>query len=52
MKPEPTSAFEVAVAERLQAVERELDRLRSQLTWLFTIIIGFSITNMLVTLLK
>jgi hypothetical protein len=52
LKPEPTNAFEVAIAERLQSLERELDRLRSQLTWLFTVIIGFAITNVVIALLK
>jgi hypothetical protein len=52
LKPEPTNAFEVAIAERLQSMEREIDRLRSQLTWLFTVIIGFAITNLVIALLK
>jgi hypothetical protein len=52
LKPEPTNAFEIAIAERLLSMEREIDRLRSQLTWLFTVIIGFAITNVVIALLK
>ena len=48
----PTNAFEVAVAERLKALEAELDQLRSRINWLLTVIVGAAITNIVIALLK
>ncbi len=48
----PTNPFEVVVAERLKALEAELDRLRGRLNWLFTVIVGAAIANLVIALLK
>lgn len=48
----PTNPFEVAVAERLKALEAELDQLRSRINWLLTVIVGAAITNVVIALLK
>jgi hypothetical protein len=48
----PTNPFEVAVAERLKALEAELDQLRSRINWLLTVIVGAAITNIVIALLK
>lgn len=49
---EPTNAFEVAIAERLKALQGEVDQLRSRINWLFTVIVGAAITNVLIALLR
>lgn len=49
---EPTNAFEVAVAERLERLRDDIDRLQSRLNWLFALIIGAAITNVVLTLLQ
>lgn len=48
----PTNAFEVAIAERMKALEAELDQLRSRINWLLTIIVGAAITNIVIALIK
>lgn len=50
LKPEPSNAFEVALAERLKAIEAELDRLRTRLNWLLTLIVGAALTNVALSL--
>lgn len=49
---EPTNAFEVAVAERLERLRCDIDRLQARLNWLFALIIGAAITNVVLTLLQ
>ena len=48
----PTNAFEVAIAERLKALEAELDQLRGRINWLLTVIVGAAVTNIVIALLK
>lgn len=50
--PEPSNAFQVAIAERLTALTDEVDRLRSRLNWLLTIIIGAALANTVIALIK
>ena len=49
---EPTNAFEVAIAERLKALQAEVDQLRSRINWLFTVIVGAAIANVVIALLR
>ena len=49
---DPTNAFEVALNERLVAMQRELNELRSRLDWLLTLIVGAAITNVVIALLQ
>lgn len=51
LRPEPSNAFEVALAERLKAIEAELDRLRTRLNWLLTLIVGAAVANVVLGLL-
>jgi hypothetical protein len=48
----PSNAFEVAVAERLKAMQCQIDQLTSRLNWLLTVIIGAALTNLVIALLK
>lgn len=52
LRPEPTSAFEVAIAQRLKDLEEEIDRMRAQLNWLFLFIVAAALTNVVVSILK
>jgi len=52
LKPDPTNAFELAISERLQVIERDVERLRTQLWWLMTVIVGFALVNVAIALLK
>jgi len=48
----PTNAFEVAIAERMKAMEEEIGELRSRINWLLTVIVGAAVTNIVIALLK
>jgi len=52
LKPEPCNAFEVAVAEKLDRLECEIDRLNSRFWWLATILIGAAVANVVLQLLQ
>lgn len=52
LNPDPTSGFEIAVAQRLAAIDRDLDRIQARLNWLLTIIVGAAIGNVLLALLS
>jgi hypothetical protein len=49
---DPSNAFEVAVAERLKAMQCQIDQLTTRLNWLLTVIIGAALTNLVIALLK
>jgi len=51
-KPDPTNAFELAVAERLNALQKDVDELRGRINWLLTLIIGAALTNIVIALVK
>lgn len=51
-KPNPTSAFEVAAAERLKSLQRDVDQIRARLNWLFALIIGAAAANILLSLFE
>ena len=52
LKPEPTNPFELAVAERLATLKADIDRVESRLNWLFALIIGAAVTNVVIALLQ
>jgi hypothetical protein len=52
LRPEPTSAFELAVAERLAALKADVDRVENRLNWLFALIIGAAVTNIVIALIQ
>lgn len=52
LEAEPTNPFEIMIAERLQSLRRDVDRLQSRLDWLFALIIGAAVTNVVLALLR
>lgn len=52
LEAEPTNPFEIMIAERLQSLRRDVDRLQTRLDWLFALIIGAAITNVVLALLR
>jgi hypothetical protein len=42
----------VAVAEQLRYLQAELEKLRTQLHWLLTVIVGAALLNIVVEILK
>jgi hypothetical protein len=52
LNAEPTNAFELAVAERLKTMQRDIDHIRSRLNWLLTLIVGAAVTNVVIALLR
>ena len=52
LEVEPTNPFEIMIAERLQALRRDVDRLQTRLDWLFALIIGAAVTNVILALLR
>ena len=51
LDPSPSNPFEIVVAERLRAMQKELDQIRSRLNWLLTLIVGAAITNVALAIL-
>lgn len=49
---EPSNPWEVMIAERLQALRRDVDQLSTRLWWLFALIIGAAVANVIVGLLQ
>ena len=52
LEAEPTNPFEIMIAERLQALRRDVDRLQTRLDWLFALIIGAAVTNVVLALVR
>ena len=52
MELKPTNAFEIAVAEQIKAMRQDLDRLEARLWWLFALILGAAVANMVLSLLE
>ena len=48
----PCSPFEIAVSEQLKALREDIDQLQTRLWWLFALIIGAAIANVVLGLLK
>ena len=48
----PTTPFEIQLAEQIKALRADVDRLNSRLTWLFTLIIGASVANVVLSFLQ
>ena len=51
LEVEPTNPWEIMIAERLQALRGDVDRLETRLWWLFALIIGAAIANVVIGLL-
>ncbi|MGD9316314.1 MAG: hypothetical protein PVG56_05745 [Anaerolineae bacterium] len=52
LEVEPTNPFEIMIAERLQALRCDVDRLQTRLWWLFALIIGAAVANVIVGLIR
>jgi hypothetical protein len=52
MKPDPTNAFELQVAERLKSMQADITRLANLLNWLILFIVAAALTNVVVSMLK
>lgn len=52
LKVEPTSAFELAVSERLAHLQRDVDRLQNRVNWLLGLIASFAVVNLVLNLLQ
>jgi hypothetical protein len=52
LEVDPTNPFEIAVSERLKAMQQDLDRLRARLDWLLVFIVGAALTNVVISMLK
>jgi hypothetical protein len=52
LEVDPTNPFEIAVAERLKAMQQDLDRLRARLDWLLVFIVGAALTSVVISMLK
>ena len=52
LEPKPSNPFEVAVSERLKAMQEDIEQIRSRLNWLLTIIVGAAATNVLLALFQ
>ena len=51
-EPSPSNPFEIVVAERLRAMQKELDQIRSRLNWLLCLIIGAATANVVLSLFQ
>ena len=50
LDPRPTSPFELAVAERLKAMQKDIDQIRTRVNWLLALIVGAAATNVVLSL--
>jgi len=48
----PTNAIVLAVAERQAALKEDVDRVENRLNWLFALIIGAAVTNIVIALIR
>ncbi len=51
-EPDPSNAFEVLVAERIKFIQRDVDQIRTRLNWLFCLIVGAAIANVVLSLFR
>ena len=49
---DPSNPFEVAIAERIRALADQVNRLNTMLWWLFTVVVGFALLNIVLSVLK
>ena len=52
LEVEPTNPWEIMIAERLQALRCDVDRLQTRLWWLFALILGAAVANVVMGLLS
>ena len=51
-EPDPNSAWDVAVAERIKSIQQDVAQLRSRLNWLFALILGAAVANVVLSLFR
>lgn len=49
---DPSNAFEVQLAQQIQYLQAEIDRLNNRLTWLYGLIIASAVSNVVLGLLQ
>ena len=49
---DPTNPFEVVLAEQIRHLRADVDRLNTRLNWLFTLILGAAVTNIILAVLQ
>ena len=49
---DPTNPFEILLAEQIRHLRADVDRLNTRLNWLFTLILGAAVTNILLAILQ
>jgi hypothetical protein len=52
LRLDPCSPFEIAVSERLKAMQADLEELRARVNWLLALIVGAAVTNIVIALVK
>ena len=51
-EPDPSSAFEVAIAERVKFMQKDLDQIRTRLNWVLGLIVAAAAANVLLSLFR
>ena len=49
---DPTNPFELLLAEQIRHLRADVDRLNTRLNWLFTLILGAAVTNIVLAVLQ
>ena len=49
---DPTNPFEIVLAEQMRHLRADVDRLNTRLNWLFTLILGAAVTNVILAILQ
>lgn len=52
LNPNPTNAFELAIAERIKAMQDQIDLMRAKIDWLLLFIVAAAMTNVVISMLK
>lgn len=52
LNPNPTNAFELAIAERIKAMQDQIDMVRAKIDWLLLFIVAAAMTNVVISMLK
>lgn len=52
LQPDPANPFEIALAEKFEALTARVDALTSRLNWLLTVIVGAVIVNLALALTR
>lgn len=52
LNPSPTNPFELAIAERIKAMQDQIDLMRAKIDWLLLFIVAAAMTNVVISMLK